>query len=85
MPSSRMCTTCSISRRGGWLPQCMLGYTHTPLGMGLEIRPGVGLETPPPGVGLETSSGADTTLTGADTDPETDISPPVDRQTHVKT
>ena len=70
MHSSRMRTTRSSSRQPGGLPQCMLGYTLTPMGVGLETPPGVGLEaspgcgprTPPPvwawrpplGVGLET-------------------------------
>ena len=38
----------------GGLPQCMLGYT--PLGVGLETPPSVGLETPL-GVDLETPPG----------------------------
>ena len=47
MHSSRMRTDRSSSRQGG-LPQCMLGYTHTPV-----CGPGKP-PPPPPGVGLET-------------------------------
>ena len=67
MHSSRMHTACSSSHllgEEGCLPQCMLGYTHTPTThphVGLETPLGVGLETPQPdpstfplGVGLET-------------------------------
>ena len=35
----------------GPLPQCMLGYSPPPPGMGLKIPPGLGLETPPPRCG----------------------------------
>ena len=59
MHSSRMRTACSRSHQSGGLPQCMLGYTTS--GVGLETPPwcgpgdppGVGLEAPL-GVGLET-------------------------------
>ena len=56
MHSSRMRTTCSSSRRGGRLPQCMLGYPpwvwawKPPQARPLNFPPpGCGPGDPPPG------------------------------------
>ena len=37
---------------GGCLPQCMLGYTPSPLGLGLDTPMGVGMDPPSPECGL---------------------------------